>query len=257
MTDTKSSFSLPPSSFDLSAHPHPLLFATISGAHLYGFPSADSDYDLRGAHILPLDEVIGLSISHETIDRTTMEGELEIDLVTHDIRKYFGLMLKSSGEIMEQVFSPLILQTTPEHEELKAVAADCLTKHYAHHYHGFATSQWKKLREEETPRVKPLLYTFRNLLTGIHLMQTGTVEPNLVTLNEKFDLSYIPELIDRKANGPEKATLDTADLDFYEKEFQRLREQLDTAAAATSLPERPRGRNALNDLLIRLRKKAD
>jgi len=34
--------------------PHPLLFATISGAHLYGFPSPDSDYDLRGVHILPL-----------------------------------------------------------------------------------------------------------------------------------------------------------------------------------------------------------
>ncbi len=31
-------------------HPYPLLFATISGAHLYGFPSPDSDFDLRGAH---------------------------------------------------------------------------------------------------------------------------------------------------------------------------------------------------------------
>ena len=29
-------------------HPYPLVFATISGAHLYGFPSPDSDYDLRG-----------------------------------------------------------------------------------------------------------------------------------------------------------------------------------------------------------------
>ena len=41
-------------------HPYPLLFATISGAHLYGFPSADSDYDLRGVHLLPLREVVGL-----------------------------------------------------------------------------------------------------------------------------------------------------------------------------------------------------
>lgn len=38
----------------IDAHPFPLAFATISGAHLYGFPSADSDYDLRGAHCLPL-----------------------------------------------------------------------------------------------------------------------------------------------------------------------------------------------------------
>ena len=34
--------------------PYPMLFATVSGAHLYGFPSPDSDYDLRGVHILPL-----------------------------------------------------------------------------------------------------------------------------------------------------------------------------------------------------------
>jgi len=44
----------------VAAQPYPLLFATISGAHLYGFPSPDSDFDLRGAHVLPLDEVVGL-----------------------------------------------------------------------------------------------------------------------------------------------------------------------------------------------------
>jgi hypothetical protein len=33
---------------EAARHPYPLLFATISGAHLYGFPSPDSDYDLRG-----------------------------------------------------------------------------------------------------------------------------------------------------------------------------------------------------------------
>ena len=49
-------------------HPYPLLFATISGAHLYGFPSQDSDYDLRGVHILPAKEAVGLLPKQETID---------------------------------------------------------------------------------------------------------------------------------------------------------------------------------------------
>ncbi len=49
--------------------PYPLLFMTLSGAHLYGFPSADSDYDLRGVHILPLREVIGLRTGRETIEQ--------------------------------------------------------------------------------------------------------------------------------------------------------------------------------------------
>ena len=51
----------------VSAQPYPLLFATISGAHLYGFPSPDSDFDLRGAHVLPLEKVIGLEVSDETV----------------------------------------------------------------------------------------------------------------------------------------------------------------------------------------------
>ena len=42
----------------VAAQPYPLLFATISGAHLYGFPSPDSDFDLRGAHVLPLEKVL-------------------------------------------------------------------------------------------------------------------------------------------------------------------------------------------------------
>jgi uncharacterized protein len=50
----------------VSQQPYPLLFATISGAHLYGFPSPDSDYDLRGVHILPLVDVIGLDAGRET-----------------------------------------------------------------------------------------------------------------------------------------------------------------------------------------------
>ena len=53
----------------VAAQPYPLLFATISGAHLYGFPSPDSDYDLRGAHVLPLDAVVGLEVRDETVQQ--------------------------------------------------------------------------------------------------------------------------------------------------------------------------------------------
>ena len=37
--------------------PRPL-FATVSGAHLYGFPSPEGDVDLRGALVLPVREVL-------------------------------------------------------------------------------------------------------------------------------------------------------------------------------------------------------
>jgi predicted nucleotidyltransferase len=234
-------------------HPYPLVFATISGAHLYGFPSPDSDFDLRGVHVLPLANVLGLDVKHETIEKSGVYDGIEVDLVTHDARKFFGLMLKKNGYVLEQVFSPLIVHTTPQHEELKRIAADCITRHHAHHYLGFAETQWKLFRQENPVRVKPLLYVYRVLLTGIHLMRTGEVEANLVRLNEIFGLPYIPELIDRKVSGTEKGTLERADLEHHKREYQRLRADLEQAHSTTRLPEQARAAGALNDLLVQIR----
>lgn len=237
----------------IEQHPHPLVFATISGAHLYGFPSPDSDFDLRGVHLLPLKEIVGLKIGPETIEKSGIHDGIEIDLVTHDAKKFFGLLLKKNGYVLEQVLSPLIVHTTPEHEELKAIAKDCITKHHAHHYLGFAETQWKLFQKESPPRVKPLLYVYRVLLTGIHLMQTGEVQANLVKLNETARLPYIGELIERKIAGAETERLTDADLDFHRAEYERLRINLQQAYDTSMLPEGPGGNAAIHDLLVRLR----
>lgn len=169
--------------------PYRLLFATISGAHLYGFPSPDSDFDLRGAHVLPLEKIVGLDVRDETVEQQMRVpphpgplpigcgegGTLEMDIVSHDVRKFFGLLLKKNGYVLEQLFSPLIIHTTPEHAELKAVCnprqfdtspnplpgrsgEGVITKHHSHHYFGFAETQWKLFLKESPRRVKPLLY---------------------------------------------------------------------------------------------------
>jgi len=238
---------------EISAQPYPLLFATISGAHLYGFPSPDSDYDLRGVHILPAREVVGLDPRHETIEVSAVREGLEIDLVTHDLKKFFNLLLKKNGYVLEQLFSPLILLTTPGHDELKAIAKTCVTRHHSHHYFGFAETQWKLFDKERPRRVKPLLYVYRVLLTGIHLMRCGEIEANLARLNDEFNLPYISELIERKLAGPEKSELSEADIEFHQREYERLRGALEDAHQASGLPAAPAGRAALNDLLVRLR----
>jgi len=140
-----------------------------------------------------------------------------------------------------------------DNEELKAIAASCITKHHAHHYLGFAATQWKLFSNEDQPRVKPLLYVYRVLLTGIYLMKSGRVEANLVTLNEEAKLPYIDDLIAQKLTGPEKGTLNSADLKFHESEYQRMTAALKQAYEESTLPELPSGHDALNDLLVRLR----
>lgn len=252
----------------VAAQRYPLLFATISGAHLYGFPSPDSDFDLRGTHVLPLENVVGLDLRDETLQDSRIIEGLEMDIVSHDVKKFFGLLLKKNGYVLEQLFSPLIVHTTPEHAELKEICrtkhteskADApgggvITKHHSHHYFGFAETQWKLFDKERPRRVKPLLYVYRVLLTGIHLMRTGEVESNLVTLNEEFRLPYIGNLVARKLAGPEMSTLEDADVAFHESEYQRLRGELQAAHDTSHLPELPddRTRAALNDLLVRVR----
>jgi uncharacterized protein len=233
-------------------HRYPLLFATVSGAHLYGFPSPNSDWDLRGVHILPVEQVVSLLPLEETIE-VSQDNEIELDLVTHDVRKFIKLLLRPNGYVLEQLLSPIIVHTTAEHEELKQLAPACITKHHFHHYLGFAENQWKLFQKEEQPRVKPLLYTFRVLLTGIHLMRSGEIEANLGLLNEIYRLPFIPDLIARKLAGAEQQTLNRGEIDQYEGEFHSLRTRLIEEASMTALPKSHTAQPALNDILVRVR----
>lgn len=234
-------------------HPFPLLFMTVSGAHLYGFPSPDSDYDLRGVHLLPLSDLLGLEVGDETVARTEMRNGREIDLVTHDLGKFCKMLLKRNGYVLEQLHSPLIVQSRPEHEELKRLARSCVTRFHAHHYLGFAQTQWKLFEKEEPRRVKPLLYTYRVLLTGIHLMRTGDVLANLVRLNEEFRLPYIGDLIRQKVTGAEKGAVRDGDMELHRREFARLLALLEEERDRSSLPAEAGCRDDIDDFVVRMR----
>ena len=78
------------------------------------------------------------------------------------------------------------------------------------------------------------------------------MEANLRYLNESARLPFIDDLIEWKLAGPEKSQLPHADLGFHEGEYQRLVAELKSASEKSHLPEVPRGKDALNDLLVRL-----
>jgi hypothetical protein len=241
--------------------PHPLLFASLSGAHLYGFPSKDSDWDLRGVHVLPAREVVGLDHGPDTLEAHGDDGGLDLDLVTHDAAKFFGLMLRRNGYVLEQVLSPLVVLTTPAHGELKALAPACITRHHAHHYRGFFGTEWALCQKQAARRAKPLLYCYRVLLTGIHLMRTGVIESNLPRLLEshgkevlgKDGVAEVMALVALKAEGGEMASIPEAAAAEHDGRVEATREAFEAAAAACLLPEQPTARPALHDLLVRIR----
>jgi predicted nucleotidyltransferase len=235
----------------IAEQPDPVLFATVSGAHLYGFPSRDSDVDLRGVHLLPAADLVGLREPEETRSRMWDRDGVEMDLVTHDVRKFVRLMLRRNGYVLEQLLSPLVVHTTDAHQELAALAPGVLTAHHAHHYRGFATTQWRLF--EKTGELKPLLYTFRVLLTGIHLMRAGEVQAHLPTLLGEVAEApgYLPELVAAKAEREHgDAEVDHARV---AADVERLHKVLDEAQQGSVLPDAPRAFDALHDFVVRVR----
>ena len=194
------------------------------------------------------------TLCRETIDSDRIVDGLELDLVTHDVRKFMGLMLKPDGYVLEQLHSPLVVYTTPEHAELRELGRRCVTRYHAHHYFGFAANQWKLLHKGDPPQLKPLLYTFRVLLTGLHLMRTGEIEANLAALNAGARLPFLDELIARKQAGREHEAVGH-DLDVYGPEYLMLTADLEEAHEQTHLPARaaPEVKAALSDLLVSLK----
>lgn len=238
----------------VAEHPYPLVLATISGAHLYGFASRDSDVDIRGVHLLPVRELVGLHPGPETVERSEVLDALEIDLVTHDLRKFARLLLGRNGYVLEQLLSPLVVASTPAFAALRELAPGCITRHHAHHYLGFAATQWGLVEREERPRVKPLLYTYRVLLTGIRLMHTGEVVADLPTLlRDRPDLPDVGDLLERKRTGHESVLLEPLDVLRARDRYGALRAELEEARDRSRLPERPTVRDQLDRLIIETR----
>jgi uncharacterized protein len=237
----------------------PLMFATVSGAHLYGFPSQDSDIDLRGAHVLPIADIVGLrrTRERETTVRMWKRDGLEMDLVTHDVAKFAMLLLRPNGYVLEQLVSPLVVHTTPFHQRLTELAPGLATSTHVDHYRGFADNQRRLFGK--TGELKPLLYIFRTLLTGIHLMRSGEVQADLTVLADLYAgpergcaPGYLPDLIEAKAAAEHSrlaAIPDAPAQDTVVADIAALFERLDDARERTGLPAEPTVRAEVDDLV--------
>ena len=96
-----------------------------------------------------------------------------------------------------------------------------------------------------------MLYAYRVLMTGIHLLRTGEVEANLLRLNEHFGFGFLDELIARKVGG-ENIAVGDLDWPFHEARLAELEARLDQAFAESTLPE-DRDRKPVNELLVGVR----
>ncbi len=237
---------------ELQRQPFHPLFATLSGAHLYGFESPDSDLDLRGAFVLEAHQLIGLKSPQETVCRSYLEQGLEMDLVCHDIAKYCRLVLKRSGEILEQLYSPLVVWPDPALEELRELARPYILRDTYYHYRGFLSNQLRFIDRPDST-VKEMLYGYRVALTGIHLMTRGEVLSHLPSLLELNPQKGVDELLTLKRTQPEKGPLPEPLRHSHRHRLTELDDELKQAFENSSLPTQAPPVDRLHDFVVALR----
>ncbi len=169
-----------PSEFDKH-----LLFASLSGSHVYNTPNINSDIDIRGCHIEKTEDILCSTPPNETYEQTIGK----YDIVSHEIIKFLGLLLKGNGNLYESLYSPIFLYENDNYiYELKQVAEKALSKQIYFHYYGFAKHMLNHSYHSEEKRYrKNVLYLFRNLLSGIHVLEKKSFVLNFDSLCEIYD----------------------------------------------------------------------
>jgi len=223
----------------------------VTGAHMYGFPSEDSDYDLKGIMLLPLPALVGLTEPVDTLDRLEIFEGVEHDLTLHDAKKSLALLLRGNGNALEHVLSPLQLVSDARTEALRVLAKGAVSKRFVHHYRGF----FHRMREEHARerRAKTLLYAYRVALTGAHLLETGELETDVRVNAARHGIAEVETLVAIKRERAEKATLTEAEDVELSRSLDRALALLEGAHAGSRLSDDAPNRDALERWLIETR----
>ena len=157
-----------------------------SGSRAWGFPSPDSDYDVRFIYAHPKDWYISLFEKRDVIERPIDEV---LDISGWDIKKALQLMLKANGPLYEWLNSPIVYRQKPEQvETLLKLAESCYNPiGIFHHYKAMTQSKTNELQGQKEVKLKTYLYALRTAMCCEWIIKHGTQPP--VIFNELL-ISY-------------------------------------------------------------------
>jgi predicted nucleotidyltransferase len=231
------------------------LVVSLSGAHAYGFPSPDSDLDLKAVHVAPTEALLGLSPPAPTTpDRIEVLDGVEIDYSSNELQPVLAGILQGNGNFIECILSRFVVRSSPEHESLRPLVARNLSRRIHRHYRGFATGQLREWEKDGFRSAKKLLYVLRTTLTGTHALLTGEIETDVTLLLDAHGFGPARELVEAKRRG-EQAAL-PADLgERWRSAIARAFDVLDDALARSPLPPEPTHARDIESWLVELRRR--
>lgn len=168
------------------------LVVYLSGAHAYGFPSPDSDLDLKCVHIAPTGSLVGILPPTETAERTDIVDGVELDYGSNELSPVLLGVLKGNGNYLERILGDLALVADPLLASAREVVRPTLSRRIARHYIGFARSQLELF--DKKPTAKRALYVLRTAATGRYLLAHGDLVTDISRLGD-FVPPDVSELI--------------------------------------------------------------
>lgn len=206
-----------------------ILFACETGSRAWGFPSPDSDYDIRFIYMHERDWYLSLSDRRDTIEH--LDGDL--DITGWDLRKCLQLLKKSNAPLIERFQSPIrYFENDGFAGEFKQLAEAYYspTAVFYHHY-SLAQKFWEELKDQEQVKLKSYFYLLRSLLSCHWIVKDKSVLPmdieGLMTKIDPERRHELRKLITVKAGVGEKY-LHPKD-DSLNKWVQELFELLESA----------------------------
>ncbi len=231
------------------------LVVSLSGAHAYGFPSPDSDLDLKAIHVAETEHLLGLSPPPPSApDRIEIINDVEVDYSSNEIQPALVGILQGNGNFIERVLSRFVVRSSAEHGELHDLVRRSLSRRLHRHYRGFATGQLREWEKDGFRSAKKLLYVLRTTLTGTHALLTAEVETDVNRLLEQYGFGAAAELVEAKRRG-EQAALAVEISARWQREVAQAFEVLDAALSRSMLPEEPANVGEIERWLVELRRR--
>ena len=165
-----------------------IIIACESGSRAWGFPSADSDYDVRFIYVHKTDWYLSLTEERDVIE-LPIKGLLDIN--GWDLRKALGLLRKSNPALLEWLNSPIIYR---KRDDLLKPFLDLskrafLPESSCYHYLSMCKSGIAGYQNAEKAKLKRYLYSLRPLLCCQWVIDRSTQPPML--FSELID-EYLP-----------------------------------------------------------------
>nr|HEX4318379.1 nucleotidyltransferase domain-containing protein [Kofleriaceae bacterium] len=212
------------------------LVVYLSGAHAYGFPSPDSDLDLKCVHVAPTADLVGLTgLPDDPPDRIEIVEGVELDYGSNELAAVLRGALKGNGNFLERILGDLALHADPALAAAREVVRPILSRRVARHYGGFANSQLVLF--DAKPTAKRALYVLRTAGTGRCLLARGELVTDVNRLAD-FVPPEIAELIAVKRVA-EQQQLDAAQVAAWRPRLAAAIGAVFAEVRASILPPEP------------------